>query len=76
MIAKKKKQPVFQNRSAANSVDPHLTGLYEMYRTLLALHSEAEFLNVIGTKVLIVFLLAIHMHPPPPFEQKWFDTGL
>jgi hypothetical protein len=25
---------------------------------------EAEFLDVIGTKVLIVFLLAIHSHPP------------
>jgi hypothetical protein len=45
--------------------------------------SEAEFLNIIGTKVLGVFLLAIHavtatngFYPPPPaLEQKWFETG-
>jgi hypothetical protein len=42
---------------------------------------EAEFLDVIGTKVLRVFLLAIHSHlyqriPPPPPEEKWVDTGL
>ncbi len=27
---------------------------------------EAEFLDVIGTQVLPVFLLAFHSHPPPP----------
>jgi hypothetical protein len=47
-----------------------------------AIIPEAEFLDVIGTKVLKVFLLAIHSHlhkrillPSPP-EQKWFETGL
>jgi hypothetical protein len=40
---------------------------------------EAEFLDVIGTKV---FLLAIQslllwiLSPPPPLEQKWFETCL
>ncbi len=45
--------------------------------------TEAEFLDVIGTKVLRVFLPEIHSHlykkifpPPPPPEQKWFETGL
>jgi hypothetical protein len=43
--------------------------------------AEDEFLDVIGTKVLSVFLLAIHSHstnglPPFPFEKKWFETGL
>ncbi len=44
--------------------------------------SEAEFLHVIGTKVLRVVLLAIHSHlylrimlPPPLLEQQWFETG-
>jgi hypothetical protein len=43
---------------------------------------EAAFLDVIGAKVLRVFLRAIHnhlyyrilLHPPP--EQKWFETVL
>ncbi len=39
--------------------------------------TEAEFLDVVGTKVL----LAIHSHLykrilPPPLEKKWFETGL
>ncbi len=44
--------------------------------------SEAEFLDVTGTKVLRVFLLAVHghlywriLHPPPPWEKvvwNWF----
>ena len=44
--------------------------------------TEAEFSDVIGTKVLRVFLIAIHSHlyygfyPPPLLEQKWFETGL
>ncbi len=42
--------------------------------------SEAEFLDVIGTKVLIVFFLAIHSHLGflllPSLEQNWFETGL
>jgi hypothetical protein len=43
--------------------------------------SEAEFLDVIGTKILGIVLLAIHSHllrilSPPPLEQKWFETGL
>ncbi len=39
---------------------------------------EAEFLDVFGTKILRVFLLAIHSHlyygfyHPPPLEQNWF----
>ncbi len=43
--------------------------------------AEAEFLDVIGTKVLRVFLLAMHSHlyqwiflPPPPLS-KWFEAG-
>ncbi len=50
----------------------------------LPLLPEAEFLDVIGTKVLEVFLLAIHSHlytnryysPPSPIEQNWFKNGL
>jgi hypothetical protein len=43
-------------------------------------YPEAEFLDIIGTKVLRVFLLAIHCHLysrilPSPLEQKWFETG-
>jgi hypothetical protein len=46
--------------------------------------TEAEFLGVIGTKVLRLFLFAIHSQlystngiaPLPPLEQKWFETGL
>ncbi len=43
-------------------------------------HPEAEFLGVIGTKVVRAFLLAIHIHSPlftstngfySPLEQKW-----
>jgi hypothetical protein len=43
--------------------------------------SEAEFLDVIGTNVFRVFLLANHSHllltdfTPLPLEQKWFETG-
>ncbi len=43
--------------------------------------TEAEFLHVIGTKVLRVVLLAIHSHLylrimlPPSLEQKCFETG-
>jgi hypothetical protein len=44
------------------------------------LKPEAEFLEVTGTKVLRVFLLAIHplltIFTPSPLEQKWFETGL
>jgi hypothetical protein len=47
-------------------------------------HTEVKFLDVIGTKVLRVFLLAIDSHlyqrvyptPPPLPQQKWFETGL
>jgi hypothetical protein len=35
---------------------------------------EAKFLDAIWTKVLKVFLLAIHSHLY--FEQKWFETGV
>jgi hypothetical protein len=44
--------------------------------------TEAEFLDVIGKKVLRVFLLYLKsllltdFTPPPPLEQKWFETGL
>ncbi len=53
--------------------------------TLSLIPAEAEFLDVIGTKVFRVFLLAIHSHlyqrillPPPhnPLEQKWFESSL
>jgi len=43
---------------------------------------EAEFLDVIGTKVWTVFILAIHSHiyrgfySLPTIEQKLFETGL
>ncbi len=42
---------------------------------------EAEFLYIIRTKVLRIFLLAIHSHLYlliylPPIEQKWFETDL
>jgi hypothetical protein len=41
---------------------------------------KAKFLDIIGTKVLRVFLLtftvtSIKKSPPPP-EQKWFKTDL
>jgi hypothetical protein len=49
-------------------------------------YTEAEFLDVIGTKILRVFLHAIHSHlykrilhphpPPAPREQKWLEIGL
>jgi hypothetical protein len=47
-------------------------------------NTEAEFLDVIGTKVLRVapLLFTITSNriyppgPPPPLEQKWFETGL
>jgi hypothetical protein len=40
--------------------------------------TEVEFLDVIGTKVLRVFLLAIVQtnFTPSRLEQKWFETGL
>ncbi len=44
--------------------------------------SEAEFLDVIGTKVLRVFLLASHSHlytngfQSPPLSKTGFETGL
>jgi hypothetical protein len=52
---------------------------------IIARETEDEFLDVIGAKVLRVFLLAIHNHlnrfspppppPPSPPKQKWFETG-
>jgi hypothetical protein len=47
-------------------------------------YAEAEFLDIIGTKLLRVFLLAIQsqspllteFYSPPPLKQKWFKTGL
>ncbi len=55
----------------------------DIYNTIYeeAVSPEAEFLDVIGTKFLRVFLLAIHSHlyqrilPPHP-TQKLFETGL
>ncbi len=47
-----------------------------------SLHGRgAEFLYVIGTKVLRVFLLATVtstnlFNPPPHLENKWLETGL
>ncbi len=49
---------------------------------MIKVRPEAEFLYVIGTKVLRVFLLAIHSHltkgfySPPPLEKNWFKTNL
>jgi hypothetical protein len=44
---------------------------------------EAEFMDVIETKDLRLFLFANHSHlyqrillPPHPLKQKWFETGL
>jgi hypothetical protein len=45
---------------------------------------EAEFLDVIGTKVSRVYPPCYSQSPllkdftplPPPLEQKWFETGL
>jgi hypothetical protein len=34
---------------------------------------EAEFLDVIGTKVTSTL---IGLTPPRPLEKKWFETGL
>jgi hypothetical protein len=49
-------------------------------KTAVSFCPEDEFWDIIGPKV---FLLAIHSHlylrillPPPPLEQKWFETGL
>jgi hypothetical protein len=37
-------------------------------------------IDVIGTKIFIVFLLAFHGHlfyaSPHPLQQKWFEIGL
>ena len=52
--------------------------------TMHLIATEAEFLDVIGTKVLSVFVLDNHSHfitvytppPPTPPEQKWFETCL
>ncbi len=38
--------------------------------------SEAEFLDVMGTKVFRVFLPAMDFTLPLPLEQQWFATGL
>ncbi len=52
-----------------------------IHRTFIVVSPEAEFWDVIGTRV---FLLAFHGHlyqqillslPPPPSQQKWFETG-
>jgi hypothetical protein len=40
----------------------------------VSVSTGAEFLDVIGTKLLIVFLLILL--PPPPPQQKWFETVL
>jgi hypothetical protein len=58
----------------------------QQYNIRYTLCSEAEFLDVIGTKVLRVFLLAIHISPlltdftpllppppPPPLSKSGFE---
>ncbi len=56
---------------------------HTIFLCLKGIFTKAEFLGVIGTKVLGVFLLAIHSHlyerillPPPPTQAKvvwnWF----
>jgi hypothetical protein len=51
-------------------------------RRIYNLLQEAEFVDVIGTEVFGVFLLAIHIQLyqqillPPPLEQNWFETEL
>ncbi len=60
----------------------HNNGVKDVYFTYIA--PQDEFLDVIGTKVLRVFLLAIHSHhynwillPSLPLSYiKWFETGL
>jgi hypothetical protein len=64
----------------------HLQGVADLcgdsIRLWLVQSTEAEFVDVIGTKVLRVFLLANHRHfyingcysSPPPPEQKGFEN--
>ncbi len=53
-----------------------------MIERRLGVEPEVELLDIIGTKVLRVFLLGIltssngFYSPPPPPEQNWFETGL
>ncbi len=55
----------------------HIRRQSELYREVYA---EAEFLDVIGTKVLTVFPPAPSTNgfysPPPPPPRKCFETGL
>jgi hypothetical protein len=43
-------------------------------------HAEVEFLDILGTKVFPLFHslspLLTNVTPPPPLEQKRFETGL
>jgi hypothetical protein len=53
------------------SIDLPLNNSCWMYYPL----PEAEFLDVIGTKVLRNFLLVIH-NQLPPLEQKWLEIWI
>jgi hypothetical protein len=50
--------------------------------TVIKEKTEAEFLNIIGTKEFSLMLLSqlykrfLFPPPPPHPEQKWFETGL
>ncbi len=70
--------PVYHNRGSYQPLQYVYVNVH-----YIAHNTEAEFFDVTGTKVLRVFLLAIHSHlyyqillPPPPLSKKCFKTGL
>ncbi len=71
----KKKEEISDKKSRRLIKIPICTSVYMLDR------SEAEFFDVIGTKFVRVFLLAILRHLfkkiilPAPLEQKWFESG-
>ncbi len=83
-------KPIFQNQknifdSYILSTRPYLLTSLSFFLSSSAFTPEAEFLDIIGTKVVIVFLRVIHsplyilqtdFTPPRPPEQKWFEIAL